>query len=205
MADKSRLVRHLHAAQPDMVARAEAMHVETHARPRFAAAAEHAFGPRQVGRARDLDVVFISLDQRNLQARPGSNGNIVGVVAARGFLVGVENSLKPEGLRRLCPPEPVTGHGLPGKPVISPPDRVGDGESGEGAGVRGKRLDTVRNDPRAHERSRPVMDQHEIGRIGPGQRLEPGQHRGLPCLAAEGRGAELRQAAGRLAIGFLVV
>ncbi len=94
MADQRLLVRHAHAAQPDVIAGPERMHVEALAGADVGLLrGEVAAGAIEVGSGGDLEIRRAALDQAHREAGTLGHRRVVGQIAAGGGAMGGENLL----------------------------------------------------------------------------------------------------------------
>ena len=190
-ARKPRRVRHADAADHQMIAVAEGVHVVAGAGPDVAEhGAEAGFFADEIFGRGQFHVRRIAFKGRHRQSRPFGQRRIVGEIAAavaRGAAMGVEDDVETKRLRRLRDPQPrAVRRRFDIAAVADLLDRVGDGDRrNRGAGTAGG-VDRARNHRRGHEGPRGVVDQNDVGLLAR-QRLEPGMHRGLTRRAAIGR------------------
>ena len=190
-ARKPRRMRHADAADHQMIAVAEGVHVVAGAGPDIAEhGAEAGFFADEIFRCRQFHVGRIAFKGRYRQSRPFRERGIVGEIAAavaRGAAMGVEDDIEAKRLRRLRDPQPrALRRGLDIAGIADLLDRVGDGDRrNRGAGAAGG-VDRARNHRRRDEGPRGVVDQNDVGLLAR-ERLESGMHRGLARRAAIGR------------------
>ena len=153
-ARKPRGVRHADAADHQMVAVAEGVHVVAGAGPDVAErGAEAGFLADEIFRCGELHVRRIAFKGRDRQSRPFGERRIVGEIAAalaRGAAMGLENHIVAERLRRLRDAQPrALGRGLDVAAIADLLDRIGDryGRNGRAGAAGG--IDRARNHRRA--------------------------------------------------------
>ncbi len=197
MTFQPRVVGDFHAAQGDMIAGTEAMHVETRPDARLQRGAKLLFRPQPIVRCRQFHVVLVALDHGD--GEPGHFGDL-GIVGGLGLgpncsqaAVRGQNLVETEPLRGLRPPQAGAGHrfGNPRGPVGAL-QGIGDGQRRDRARCFLQRVQNPRNQIRVHQRPGGVVNQD-----GPGpqrdQAFQTAQHRLLARRAAgdEGQGFEV--------------
>ena len=100
------LVRDLDPADPEMIAGAERMNVETLADAdiRLASRNQPLCGG-EILRCRHLQIVLAAVDDQRRQARGLGDRGVVGQVAPEGGAVRLKNRVEMKALRRLRPPQ----------------------------------------------------------------------------------------------------
>ena len=170
-ARKPLCVRHAHAADHQMIAVAEGVHVVAGAGPDIAEhGAKAGFLADEIFRRRQFHVRRIAFKGRHRQSRPFRERRVVGEIAAaiaRGAAMGIENHIEAKRLRRLRDAQPrALRRGLDIAAVADQLDGVGDGDRrNRSAGAAGG-VDRARNHRRRHERPRRVVDQDDVGLLG---------------------------------------
>ena len=110
MGEKAACVRHADAADHQMIAVAEGVHVVAGAGPDVAEhGAEAGFLADEIFGRGQFHVRRIAFKGRHRQSRPFGERGIVGEIAAavaRGAAMGVEDDVETKGLRRLRDPQP---------------------------------------------------------------------------------------------------
>ncbi|MEY9588887.1 hypothetical protein ABIA06_001178 [Bradyrhizobium yuanmingense] len=191
MSQETLGVRHAHAADHDMVAFAEGVHVVAGADPDVAELGGQArFLAHEILGSCELHVGNIAFKGCNRQSRPFGNRGIVGEIRASipcRTTMRLEDDVETKGLRRLCDPQgSALRRGLDVAAFAGDLDGVGDGNGGDRSAGAARRLDRARDHAFRDEGARGVVDQHDV-RIVLGQRFEAGEHRSLPRRAAIGR------------------
>ena len=110
MGEKAARVRHANAADHQVIAVAEGVHVIAGAGPDIAELrGEAGFFADKIFRRRQFHVGRIAFKGRHRQSRPFRKRRVVGEIAAavaRGAAMGLENDVEAERLRRLRDPQP---------------------------------------------------------------------------------------------------
>ena len=122
------------SAQHDVVARAEAVDIETEPGARLAA--DQITGAGQIVIRGDLDVVFGPGDQAHGKTGLIGDGGVVGEGGAGEFSVGPGDVGVTEALWGLRPPQAVSGHGARDQAFLTTLQGVADGQRRNGAGRR---------------------------------------------------------------------
>ncbi len=169
MADQPVIVRHLHAAEPDMVALAEGVDIKTLARADVRQIVEHSgFGAQKILTCGQLDVVGFAGEDENAMAGPFRHGGVVGqfaaAVGAHGPMGG-ENEPEPERLRRLHGAQRRTVGRRHDALVLGDfLDRVDHGKAGNRRAFFARGVQRPSDQSGPHEGPGRVMDQHR--RVG---------------------------------------
>ena len=200
--DDAAVVGNAHAAEHDVVAVAERMHVETLADSHFAGIVRFsaAFSIRAAAARSEARVTLMLNGEpctRAAGAEPLHRLRLIGHrgVRARRLLERLRQSTQSKGLRRQRAPQSVPVHGLAHHAVALALHRVDD-RRGEhrAAGTRLERVDQGRDIGRLETGPRRIVHEHPvIGRGTPLQGFEAVQH-GLLAARAADRGEELRGA-----------
>ena len=190
MGEKAAGVRHAHAAEHQMIAVAEGVHVVAGAGPDVAElGGEAGFLADEIFRRGQFHVCRIAFKGRYRQSRPFGERRIVGEIAAavaRGAAMGIENHIEAKRLRRLRDSQPrAFGRRLDIAGIADLLDRVCDRDRRDRRAGAAGGIDRARNHRRGHEGPRGVVDQNDVG-LFRRQRLEPGMHRSLTRRAAIG-------------------
>ncbi len=106
VADKAVAVRDGDAAQPDMIAGAEAMDIEAAGSARGEGRGDHGRGFGKISAARHLESAFVAGRHRDLQPGGHGDGQFIGGAGRCGAVRGEQRG-KAEGLRRLHAPQSV--------------------------------------------------------------------------------------------------
>ena len=184
-------MRDADAAERDVIAGTEGVHVDAGAGAHVAERGEHVrLGAGEIAFGGDLDVAGLAGKYADLHAGPFGERGVVGEIlaacaAARRCASSKASKAKPCGVctRRNVVRSSVLADQASG---IDGLDGVGDGQRRDRrAGFFGGR-DRARNQAGAGEGPRRVVDQNDVGLAG-GERLQPGAHRSLPGGAAEYR------------------
>ena len=164
-------MRDLHAAQPDVIARPEAVHVEARAGAHIGAATRRqSLGEGEILRGGQLDVRFLAGDSRDREirrARPGRNRP-----SPRPRQIGDGH---PESCRSETPAASAPAQISRGTVVETgrrlAPQRVGDRQQWRHRIGVIQRIRHPRDQIRRHEGPGAIVDQHRSG--GRGQRFKP--------------------------------
>ena len=159
MAFEAKFMGHSDPAQHDMIAGAEAVHIEPQPGPRLAGA-EKPLGADHVPGPGDFDVVFRSFDDGDGQPGAFGNGGVIGQFFTAGLAVGVEDFLITESLWRLRPPQPLAVDGGLDELVVTPLQGIGDGKGRDGAGRCFQGRQHPRDDAVIDQRPGGVVNQH---------------------------------------------
>jgi hypothetical protein len=136
MAGEAAIMRNANAADGDMVAGTEGVHVDAGTGAHIAQRAEgDHFGPSEIGFIGDLDVARLAGKRAHFQAGPFGQRGIVGEVGAALRLcsaVRVEQRREDEGLRRLHQPQRVAVDRFADQAFgVDGLDGIGDGKGGD--------------------------------------------------------------------------
>ena len=209
MAGQPAVVRDLHAAEHDVIAVAEGVHVEAVAEPQVGEARDAPrLGPGEILGGGQLHVAAFAREHRDLEAGPFGERGVVGEIVAarrRGLAMRVEQRREREGLRRLHRAQararstvPATWPSASTRLIVSVTARAGIAAPVFVAG-----RDRARDQRRRAERPRRVVHQHDV-RGARAERLEAGPHRGLPGRAARDRRQQPQPCGGCLIVGPVV-
>ena len=187
MADEPGIMRDRDAADHDVIAGAERMHVETLADPDISGSRrEQPLGRGEVLCGSHLQIVLASWDHDG--RHPGRLGDcgIVGQHLPGSSMMRREDRLEMEPLRGLRPPQLRAVDGFPDHAVGDPFDRVAERQGRDRGGRPIERVEDAVDQRRIGKRPRGVVDQH-ARRIMPDERFEPEAHRILPLGSARHR------------------
>ncbi len=203
MAFERKGVGDFDAAQPDMVAGGEAMHVEALPRAHVGLGCAGALGHGQVLRGRQLAVGLAPLHQGHRQPRQFGDGCVVGevqVAGRRGGLVRGQNLGKTKGLRCLRAPQAVPGHGLDDALLRPRPlQRVRHRHGGDCARCLGQCVEHTVDDVGGDEGADGIVND-DRGWAERGQGAQPIQHGALPRIPAGRRCGKLGMTAADRAV-----
>ncbi len=187
MADKARVMRDRDAADHDVVAGAERMHVEALADPDIAEArGEEPLRRGEVLRGRHLQIVLAPLNHE--RRHPGGLGDrrIVGQHASDCGAVRRENGREMKALRGLRAPQSGAVDGVLDPALLNPLHRVAKREGGDRGGRGSEAVEDAVDQRGVGKGARAVVDQHARGIMGD-QRFEAEPHRILPLGPARHR------------------
>ncbi len=179
MADERMGMRHLYAAQPDVIAGSEFVHVETVAGADIHLALQKLFGPGEIFGRGDLEVALVAARGGHRQARRSGDGHIVGRLGIRGGAVRGEDRGVMKPLGRLGAKEAGAILNTAHLATFALPERVRHRKGRGGGWVGGKGADHIADHGVADKRPGGIVDQHEVGGLA-FQRFKP---------RADGRGA----------------
>ena len=170
----------LNATEDDMIARAEAVYIESSADVRCKQRIHQQIGPRQVSVGCDLGITVVILDEFDGYSRPlGKCSVICEIVTAGcgGACVCGEDVIKFEALWRLRAPKPVAGDGV-GNMVcfVTKLQGVCQWNCCESAPISIECGYDRADRGLLYERTRSVVYQH-LGYVSAGKRLQPFQYR----------------------------
>ena len=190
MTDQRARVRNLHAAEPEMVAGAECVHVESLTGADVAQrGAKASFRVAQIVLGRHLEIILAAGHEADRDAGVLGDRGIVGQIEPPGRAMRLEYRGIMEALRRLRAPE-VGAVDRPGDRAVGGTlHRVAQRQSRNRTRRMVERAQHAVDDRGVNQRSRRIVDQH-AARRQLRQALEAEPHRFLPHRAARDRRQE---------------
>ena len=184
-------MRDAHAAERDMIAGPERVHVVTEAGAHIGEGRKLGCpGAHEVIRRGELHIGGFALEGADLDAGPFGQRRVIGEVLAPGGarpLMGLQQDREGERLRRLHQAKwralDRSGHDA-GR--IDGLDRIGDRKCRNGSPAGPRSRDPARDQGRGRKRPRRIVHEHDVRPAG-AQGLKSGTHRCLPGGAAENR------------------
>ena len=182
MTGKAAIMRHPHAAQPQIAPGLEAVHVEPHARSGLLARAQFRLGGFEILGMRDLFEHRISCHGNHAETGRTGHLRIVGRLSAGPAPMRFHNGIEPERLRGLHAKKVGTiDHGT--KLGRGARQRIDDRQRGKSALAAFKRSDQPVDNGHREQRTGRIVNENGVRRLRR-DRCQAGSHRILPFDAA---------------------